>query len=485
MKSYITKRGYVLLKSEYDNETLAKIRKDLTVKPNISADFCEEIVEYPVFQEGTSKMYIPKFYAIKVLGQPEGYKLPPSEDVNLEFQFKLRDNQMIPVNECLKSYKEVGGGILSLGCGQGKTIIALYLIAKLKKKALVIVHKEFLLNQWVERINQALPGTRIGRIQGKIFDVENKDIVIGMLQTLSMSKFSLDAFDSFGHVVIDEAHRIPSQVFSRALNKFNSQYMVGLSATPTRKDGLTKVLKWYIGDMMYSSQEANTTDVLVHRYIIESDNIAYNNELTDYRGRVMMPRMINNITEFDKRTRIIINIIKETLAEHTDRQILVLSDRKNHLNDIYQITTNESICSVGYYVGGMKKEALKSSESQQLILGTFAMANEGLDIETLNCLILASPKSDVVQAAGRVLRKVHLEMKPKIVDIVDKFSMFENQGNKRLKYYKTRGYVITNIDIKDGGEIIKTQVLGYDKKTIPQSKQRVATTALGFAFSPT
>lgn len=481
MKSYLTKRGYVLVKSEYDNDIINKIRTELTVKPNISSDFGEEIVKYPVFQEGETKMYIPKFYAIKTVGQPVGNKVPPSEDINLEFQFKLRDNQMIPVNECLKAYHKVGGGILSLGCGQGKTIIALYLIAQLKKKALVIVHKEFLLNQWVERINQALPGARIGRIQGKVYDVENKDIVIGMLQTLSMSKFSLDAFDSFGHIVIDEAHRIPSQVFSRALNKFNSQYMIGLSATPTRKDGLTKVLKWYIGDMMYSSKVANTTDVLVHRYIIQSDNIAYNNNITDYKGRVMMPRMINNITEFDKRTTIIINIIRETLAEHIDRQILVLSDRKNHLHEIYKIVTTAGICSAGYYVGGMKKDALKSSESQQLILGTFAMANEGLDIETLNCLILASPKSDVVQAVGRVLRKVHLEMKPKIVDIVDKFSMFENQGNKRLKYYKTRDYVITNIDIKDDGEITNTEEIEYSTAK-PKSKPK-KTEVLEYSFS--
>jgi len=133
----------------------------------------------------------------------------------------------------------------------------------------------------------------------------------------------------------------------------------------------------------------------------------------------------------------------------------------------------------------MKKEALKLSESQQLILGTFAMANEGLDIETLNCLILASPKSDVIQAVGRVLRKVHLEMKPKIVDIVDTFSMFGNQGNKRLKYYKTRGYIITNIDIADGGEITNTAVLEYCGKEVkaPKPKKRGPTVDLGFSFS--
>ena len=150
-------------------------------------------------------------------------------------------------------------------------------------------------------------------------------------------------------------------------------------------------------------------------------------------------------------------------------------DLENDKNDIYQIVTKEAICSAGYYVGGMKKDALKASESRQLILGTFAMANEGLDIETLNCLILASPKSDVIQAVGRVLRKDHLEMKPKIVDMVDIFSMFTNQAGKRLKYYKTKGYVITNIDITDNGDITNTEKIEYSAakpKSKPKNQRR-------------
>ena len=94
-------------------------------------------------------------------------------------------------------------------------------------------------------------------------------------------------------------------------------------------------------------------------------------------------------------------------------------------------------------------------------------------------MILTSPKSDVVQAVGRVLRKVHLEMKPKIVDIVDKFSMFENQGNKRLKYYKSKGYVITNIDIKDDGEITNTEEIEYSTAKSKPKKTEV----LEYSFS--
>ena len=115
------------------------------------------------------------------------------------------------------------------------------------------------MNQWIERIKFALPQAKVGIVQGDKCEIEGSDIIIGMLQTLSMKDFPSDAFDSIGHVIIDECHRIPSRVFSKALLKLNSHYMLGLSATPNRKDGLTKVLKYYIGDIIYSvkSNEKN------------------------------------------------------------------------------------------------------------------------------------------------------------------------------------------------------------------------------------
>ena len=435
--TYLTKRGYVIKKNELTEEKINEIKEELTVKPAVSTDFGAVSNPFPIYLESKKKLYLPKFYGIEKFGNPEVNKVPPGDTIDVKFKFDIRPNQELPVKRCMEAYQKVGGGILSLSCGQGKTIIGLYLISQLKKKTLVIVHKEFLLNQWVERIEQALPDAKVGRIQQNIYDVEGKDIVIGMLQTISMKDFSLIDFDCFGHVIIDEAHRIPSQVFSRALQKINCNYMLGLSATPNRKDGLTKVLKWYIGDIVYSNKVSNANNVLVNRYIVKSQNPVYNEELYDFRGKVKMATMINNITQYFYRTKIIIKVIKEIL-EQENRKILLLSDRKNHLNDIYKFVTANNICTVGYYVGGMKKEKLKESEYKDLILGTFAMANEGLDIEALNTLILASPKSDIVQSCGRILRKSHEKVQPIIVDMVDRFSIFENQGNKRLKYYRSK-----------------------------------------------
>jgi superfamily II DNA or RNA helicase len=118
-------------------------------------------------------------------------------------------------------------------------------------KTLVIVHKEFLLNQWIERIHQFLPTARVGKIQGSTVDVDNKDIVIGMLQSLSMKDYPADTFTSFGLMVIDEVHHISSEVFSCALFKVVTKYTMGLSATMNRKDGTTKVFKMFLGDVVY------------------------------------------------------------------------------------------------------------------------------------------------------------------------------------------------------------------------------------------
>ena len=467
--TYLAKRGYVIKKDTLSQEEIDEVKRELTVKPYISNDFGGEAVSFPVYLENSKKLYMPKFYGIEKFGPAKEDKVPPGDNIDVKFKFSIREKQEIPVKKCLEAYKQVGGGILSLGCGQGKTIIGLYLISQLKKKTLVIVHKEFLLNQWIERIEQALPDAKVGRIQQNTYDVDDKDIVIGMLQTISMKDFSLIDFDCFGHVIIDEAHRIPSQVFSRALQKINCPYMLGLSATPNRKDGLTKILKWYVGDIVYSNITNNTNSVLVKRYIVKSENPVYNNELVDFRGRVKMSTMINNITEYFYRTKIIINIIQEILKED-GRKILLLSDRKNHLNDIYKYVTKNNICTVGYYVGGMKQEKLKESEYKDLILGTFAMANEGLDIEALNTLILASPKSDIVQSCGRILRKSHGTVEPIIVDMVDKFSVFGNQSNKRLKFYRSKKYDIMDYEVQDiTGEILsekKNEAQTKKKKTI-------------------
>jgi superfamily II DNA or RNA helicase len=444
-KSYIGKRGYIIRKKFLTEKEINQIKSDLTVKPFTNSDYGAQEEPFKIYLENDSKLYLPKFYGIDNYGKAEQNILPKGKDIDIKFSLNLKDEQKIPAEHTIKAYNEKGGGILSLPCGFGKTILALYFISVLKKKTIVIVHKEFLMNQWIERIKFALPDAKIGIVQGDKCEIENSDIVIGMLQTLSMKEFPPETFDDIGHVIIDECHRIPSRVFSKALMKINSNYMLGLSATPNRKDGLTKVLKFYIGDIIYSVKSNEKNIVKVDRYLLNSEDENYNKELVNFRGQVQMPTMVNNIANCPKRTKLIMDKVIYEINLNETRQFLILSDRKQHLEDMYKIAQQSGITSVGYYVGGMKKEKLKENESCRILLGTYPMANEGLDIPTLNALVLSTPKSDIIQSVGRICRMKHENIQPLIIDIVDKFSIFENQSRKRFDVYKKKKYQIEDI----------------------------------------
>jgi len=448
VKRYLGKRGYILKKAFYDIETLQNLREQLTVTPYVNTDYGAPPTPFPVYRESPNCFFMPKFFGIKNIGPPQVNLLPEGLDIHLSLSpaFETRPNQLAPLAASWKALQTVGGGILSLGTGYGKTNIALNLIQRNGKKAIIIVHKEFLMNQWIERINSFLPGARVGKIQAAEVDVEDKDIVIGMVQSISSKTYPMNTFDSFGIAVIDECHRIPCHHFSKALLKINCRKMLGLSATPKRDDGLTKVLQWYIGDIIFEAVNEEIKNVEVKRYLLQSDNEAYKKDVLNHKFAPMLPRMINNITEYELRTRFILNLIKELRATQA-RQILLLSDRRLHLEEIYGAVQKEKICTVGYYVGGMKQANLKASEGMELLLGTFSMAAEGMDIPTLNTLILASPKSKITQAVGRIIRKKHADVAPLVVDIVDSFSLFVSQGNKRMAFYKKMGYPVSNYKV--------------------------------------
>jgi len=444
-KSYITKKGYILRKKFLNENQINQIRTDLNVKPFSSGDYGKPEEPFKIYLENENKLYIPKFYGIEHFGNAEKNILPEGKNIDISFSLELKEEQKIPAQHTIKAYYEKGGGILSLPCGFGKTILALYFISQIKKKTIVIVHKEFLMNQWVERIQFALPTAKIGILQGDKCEIENSDIIIAMLQTLSMKEFPENTFNDIGHVIIDECHRIPSRVFSKALLKINCNYMLGLSATPNRKDGLTKILKWYIGDIIYSVASNEKNIVKVDRYLLESNDENYNKEVLSFRGQVQMPTMVNNIANYYKRTKLIMEKVIHEVKTNEIRQFLILSDRKQHLEDMYRLATEAGITSVGYYIGGMKKEKLKQNESCKILLGTYPMANEGLDIPSLNGLVLSTPKSDIIQSVGRICRMKHDNIQPLIIDIVDIFSIFENQSRKRFSVYKKKKYEIEDI----------------------------------------
>jgi superfamily II DNA or RNA helicase len=420
------------------------------------------------------------------------------------------------------------------------TSISLYLLSQLKKKTLVIVHKEFLMNQWVERIQQFLPMARIGKIQGQVIDIEGKEIVLCMLQSLVLKDYPASLFDCFGFTILDEVHHISSETFSNALFKVVTKYMLGLSATMDRKDGTTKIFKMFLGEVIHKVERKDEYAVEVRAVTYKTNDEEFNETILDFKGQPQISSMISKLCTYNRRTEFIIQTLtdflcsetvdKETIKQHklnmdeanpcckmclknnnyllkntccqcvkyclpclnnivedskkpvvttdkngnekvtkrrakcpecnkvlafeqnyipnpylkpmSDRHIIVMSHNLNVLDYMYNKFVCKNLASVGYYVGGMSEPELKHSEKQQVIFASFSMCSEGLDIPTLNTEFLITPKTDVVQIVGRILRAKHATCNPIIYDFVDSHDVFQRQWVKRKAYFKKNNYRI-------------------------------------------
>ena len=184
--TYLGPKGYSIKKEYISIEEQHQIRKELNVMPFVPKSSMSKPHPFPVYRESPKKIYVPRFYGLETYGEPECNKLSRGKDIDIKFNGELRDFQKPIVDAYLNHAKKKGSGLLEIHTGAGKTVMGLWCLAALKKKTLIIVHKEFLLRQWIERIEQFLPNARVGRIQASVIDVEDKDIVIGMLQSLSI-----------------------------------------------------------------------------------------------------------------------------------------------------------------------------------------------------------------------------------------------------------------------------------------------------------
>jgi superfamily II DNA or RNA helicase len=452
----LSTNGYSISKASLKPEEIEKIKKELTMKPKVNFDMgnnkdAEEVV-FELYRETDKRIYIPRYYGLVNYGVPKVLKLPSSgagADISVGFVGKLREAQMEPVNNFLAAARNPRkmGGIISVPCGFGKTIMSLYIACALKKKTMFISHKDFLNQQFIETVKEFAPAASIGIIKQNKVDVENKDFIIASLQSLAMRDYDSKIFEDIGFVIIDEVHHTGAQVFCRAFKKLNTPIILGLSATLNRKDGMRKVFEYYIGGSVYSVKNKEYTDVIVniHKYYVP--DIEYSAIKKMWNGKENIAAMINNICSYKPRTEYIIAILIEILKNEPDRRVLILSERRNQLKSIEDYIVEKNIANkdYGYYVGGMKQEQLNVSSGKQIILATFQLASEGFNVPTLNTVIFASPISDIQQSIGRILRERPEDRKytPLCIDISDEFSVFHRKTGARLRFYNNNKYKIS------------------------------------------
>jgi len=271
-------------------------------------------------------------------------------------------------------------------------------------------------------------------------------------------------------------------MFSKSLLKVQAPYYLGLSATPERKDQMDKVFKYFLGPISYRGKFEPNNQVIVRLYSYSIVSQKFKS-LFNFRTKTYLaPKMITNVCKIDERNNFIVKLIRDILIAEPGRKLLVLTGRCNSsksessVNHVKEISDKlnlieDLVDSWGYYIGGMKKIQLEISSEKQIIIGTYDMAQEGLDIADLDTLILASPlKGDITQTCGRILRG-GAAYSPLIVDIIDQIKPFSEQGRSRYGYYQSNKYTCEFHNIADGYNIGQDGIVKLDNAfLIPTQK---------------
>jgi len=445
----ITHKGYSIRKSFLREKDVEMILKYCVVEPKIDERYkTKGDAKFNIYKESPQRYYLPREWAITKFGPADENILSEGLDLSdsaSSFHGNPYDYQKDIVSTYLKSQRN---GLICVPCGKGKTFMALNIASQIKKRFLIVVDKEFLMNQWKGEITGVLPNLRVGIIQAekREADAEKYDCSICMIQTLCSQTFPEDFFKSYGFTIFDECHHLGAQHFCKSLFKIQTKKMLGLSATPTRADGLTKVFEMFLGKPLYweKIREADPT-VRVIAVSITCQDVDYLRVPYDYKHDVIIARLLTYIVECKERDREIVRWINK-MTEEPGRKVLVLSARIAHLEAIEALLPAET--SRSYYIGGMKEEVRENgARDSTVLLASYSMASEAMNIKSLNTVILASPRSNVEQSTGRILRTRISErtVQPVIIDIIDPHSPFQSQWKRRQTYYKKCEYSIEMI----------------------------------------
>ena len=459
----LTHRGYSILKSSLTDSQTEKIRQDLTVCPVMNKKFASAAIQagltFKIFKESETRWYLPRFYGIKNFGPPESSTLSEGLDLPAAAA-EFKGSPYLYQTDIIETFlKAKANGLICVPCGKGKTFMALKIAASLKKRFLVVVDKEFLMNQWRGEMKVLMPELRVGILQGPKAETDpaEYDCTICMIQTLCGKEYNDVMFKEYGFTIFDECHHLGAQHFSKTLQKVQTKCMLGLSATPKREDGLTKVFFWFLGEPVYwEKQREPDPTVEVVSVLIKSDEVDYNTVPTDWRGETVMARLLTNVLGCSERTDEIVRRIVE-LCSDSKRRVLVLSERIGHLEEIERRLEPRHL-KISYYIGGMKEKVREEgARDAQVLLASYAMASEAMNIKTLNTVVLASPRKHVEQSTGRILRvrASEREVVPKIIDIVDIHPMYRGQWKKRLTYYRACAYSLKTVTMSEETAIVE------------------------------
>ncbi len=351
------------------------------------------------------------------------------DPVDLIFQGKLRPYQEKAAGAILNR----DFGVLQAATGSGKTIMATAIIARRQQPALILVHTRELLHQWHKQLSQFL-----NREAGLIGDghYQPAPVTVGLIHSVRKHLNELPRL--FGHIIIDEAHRTPSSMFTEIIRQFDCQYMLGLTATPFRRDGLTEIIHWYTGDLVHlvSQKELNQVGAVLKPEIIEQPT-SFN-----FRYRGDYQKLLKALTSDEDRNEMIAENVAEEIKKHLGTA-LVVSDRVAHCLTLLRLLEKKGL-NAALLTGGVAKETRERIVHQvqegelDVLISTIQLIGEGFDCAGLSSLFMTTPikfSGRLTQVMGRILRPQENKT-PRVYDYHDPVKVLEKSSRARRQFYQ-------------------------------------------------
>jgi len=364
------------------------------------------------------------------------------------------------IKESISLLKSGLSHVIEASTGFGKTYVGTQVVAALRCKTLVIVTKEDGMESWRRAFVKFtdLDEDDIGVIQQDRCEVKGKKVCIGMIHSLAKDHYPEEIKDAFGLVIWDEVHHLSADSFSRTAGMFSARLRLGLSATPKRVDGKEALFQAHIGKVMTLAHLVKVPPkVLVVNSGFKLPWVRWNVDgqwkvvpLPHEAGKVMH---VNKLLVKDRnRNKLIVDFVKQCYEK--GRFVVVLSDLSVdlYLGDLRRLLTGSGIPDreIAYYIGGMTEAERDQAVTKKVVLATYSMASENTDVPWWSALVLATPRANVKQAIGRILREHPDKPQPVILDIVDSDSPIFTQ------YYAARKRMYLSPEI--GGSIVPVAI---------------------------
>ncbi len=378
--------------------------------------------------EGENKLIIPRGYARQLIllcrKNNIAYELYDKRrslpETDFTFHGRLNEVQEAAAVKMLKK----DFGTLCAPTGSGKTVICLYMIAKRKQPALIVVHTRDLAFQWMDRISRFLeiPHEKIGLIGAGKKKTGDK-ITVALVQSLYKIKDKIAPLT--GYLVVDECHHAPSRTFTEAVSSFDCKYMLGLTATPWRRDKLSRLIFWFLGDIHHTIEKQ---DLIEKGHILAAKVIFRETKFRPFHDPGdEYSKMLSELTSDDDRNKMITDDVAKEVKSGKG-VCLVLSDRKKHCETLgallkYRHGIDALVLTGDLPVAKRRKiiERVNSGKAKVLV-ATGQLIGEGFDCRELSTLFIATPvkfKGRLMQYLGRIIRPAPGKTGATVYDYVD------------------------------------------------------------------